>query len=619
MNEFLRVLRSIHPRRLRRIYQFFAPYLKEQRKYIIGALIASIASVTFLVLQPWPLKFVFDYVLYHKRKHAELLPFFDLISTDKQEGMLIICGMVLVIAVCRGVAEYYVALLTNYGGQRLVFSLRSSLYDQLQRLSLKFHHSSSSGDLLMRLTGDILLLREMLVSALITGLSDVLILVVIISLMIYLDPFLTILAISILPLLAITTYYFGGQLRVASRRQRRKEGQVATMGHEMLLGIRVVQAFNREKVQRKRFEQQNRSSFRQGMRAVRLEAKLTRWVEIILAVGTVLVLWFGVERVRENPPRSTPGDLLVFLAYLRFMYRPIRDFAKLANRTAKAAASGERVMEILRTDPDVCDLPGAEPAPRLAGAIEFRRVRFGYNAETDVLRGIDLRIRPGEKVAIVGLNGSGKTTLLSLICRFYDPTSGSVRLDGRDLREYTVASLRKQISPVFQESLLFGTTAFENIAFGRPDATLDEVQRAALQAQADEFISGFPRGYNTVIAERGMSISEGQKQRIALARAFLKKAPILLLDEPTSNVDVRSERKILRAVRRLMKHRTTILVTHNLRLLHWMDRIVVLDGGRIAQIGTHDELAVAPGLYARLIAMHEIVPPASLPVDEAPK
>lgn len=610
-DEVKKVLKAIRPSRLVPIFRFFAPQLKPHSRTLAAALALSFLSVCFLVAQPWPLKLVFDYILYHKRKHAELLPFYDWLSQDKAEGMLVICALVLLIAIGRAVTEYFQVLLATHVGQKIVLDLRARLFDHLQTLSIGFHTRARSGDLLMRLTGDINLLRELFVGITITLLSNLMIIVLVVTMMFLLDVQLTLLALSVLPVLAFISLSFGMRIREAVHRQRRKESEVAVAAHEALIGIRAIQAFNRERASRKLFEKQNRTSFREGMRAARLEVIAAQWTEVVLAVGTVLVLWFGVQAARGSSPRGTPGDLIVFFFYLRTIYRPVREFSKLAARAAKAGASAERVMEILRQQPEITDLPEAVPAPRLQGHIVFEHVKFGYTKHDEILKGIDLEIRPGEKIALVGLSGGGKTTLTSLLPRFHDPARGRVLIDGRDVREFTLKSLRRQISVVMQESLLFGATVHENLAFGRPDATREQVERAARRAHAHEFIMNLPKGYDTVLAERGLSLSEGQKQRLSLARAFLKRAPILVLDEPTSNVDVQSEKAIIRSIQHLISDTTTILITHNIKMIHFVDRIVVLDQGRIAECGTHHELLAAGGIYAHMVGIQTAMATAS--------
>lgn len=603
MNEFRGMFNALRPRRLLPIFQFYWPFLRPHRKALAGAMALTVVSVCLVVAQPWPLKLVFDYILHYKRKHAATLPFYDLFSEDKRSGMMIICGLVLLIAVARAVAQYFQVLLTTYIGQRIVQDLRARLFDHMQKLSIGFHTKARSGDLLMRLTGDINLLRELLVGLMITFFSNVMMLLMIVSVMFYLDVKLTLIALSIIPALAFVTVYFSTRVRDATRRQRRKESDVSVTAHEALIGMRVIQAYSRESVSRKMFEKHNRQSFRQGMRAARLEVVAAQWVEILLAIGTVLVLWFGVERARGDQPTGTPGDLIVYFFYLRAIYRPIRDFTKLGTRAAKAGASAERVMEILRTEPDIQDAPDAAPAPEFAGHIVFENVSFAYDRKHPILKNVSFEIKPGETVALIGASGAGKSTLCALLLRFYEPTSGRVLIDGVDIRRFTLRSLRRQIALVLQESLLFGASVYENLTFGKPEADIELVKRAARRAQAHKFISKMPDGYDTVIAERGLSLSEGQKQRLALGRAFLKRARVLILDEPTSNVDVRSERAILSAIQKLIEGTTTILITHNIKMIHFADRILVLEEGQLVENGTHHELIMKGGHYARMIGM----------------
>ncbi|MGI8908165.1 MAG: ABC transporter ATP-binding protein [Candidatus Sumerlaeaceae bacterium] len=603
MSELRRILNALRPGRLVPIFHFFSPYLRPHRKALSASVALTFLSVCLVVAQPWPLKLVFDYILHYKRKHAETLPFYDLFSEDKRSGMMIICGMVLGIAIARAVIEYFQVLLTTRVGQRVVQDLRAGLFDHLQKLSISFHTRARSGDLLMRLTGDINLLRELLVVLMITLFSNVMMIVLVLSVMFYLDVKLTLIALSIIPALAFVTVYFSIHIRQATRRQRRKESEVSVTAHEALIGMRVIQAYNREGASRKVFERQNRQSFREGMRAARMEVIAAQWVEVLLAIGTMLVLWFGVEQARGEHPTGTPGDLIVYFFYLRAIYKPIREFSKLGTRAAKAGASAERVMEILKTEPDIQDFPGAVAAPQFGGHIVFENVSFAYDPEHPILKNVSFEIMPGETVALVGASGAGKSTLCSLLLRFYEPTSGRITIDGVDVREFTLRSLRRHIALVLQESLLFGASIYENLAFGKPDANAALVQRAAKRAQAHKFIMKMPDGYDTVIAERGLSLSEGQKQRLALGRAFLKRAPILILDEPTSNVDVRSERSIIRAIKKLIEGTTTILVTHNIKMIHFADRILVIEEGELVENGTHHDLMKKDGRYARMIGM----------------
>jgi ATP-binding cassette subfamily B protein/subfamily B ATP-binding cassette protein MsbA len=482
--------------------------------------------------------------------------------------------------------------------------MRVRLFEHVQKLSLAFHTRSQSGDLLMRLTGDVNNLRDLFVGILISFLTSSLVVVTIIGIMLVMDWQLTLLVLCILPLTLVVSALTGLRIRRAAHRQRRRESKISVAAHEALIGMPIIQAFGREDSAQRVFERQTRGSFREGMRVARLEALASQWTEIILALGTAIVVLWGARGVLATPPTNTPGDLLLFYFYLRTLNKPVRGYARLISRAARATASAERVMEIMRIEPDIADSPGASEAPPLRGHITLRNVHFGYGGEP-VLRGVDLEIRPGEKVAIVGASGSGKSTLCSLIPRFYDPDGGQVLLDGVDVRTCKIESIRNQIAIVLQDPMLFGMSVFENIALGEPTSTAEHVERAARRAQAHGFIRMMPDGYDTVLAERGLSLSQGQKQRLALARSFLRRAAILILDEPTSNVDAKSERLIAKGIRKLNNDTTCLVITHNIRIIEHVDRVVLLDQGRITKIWTPQELVADGGLGANLRGVPE--------------
>ncbi len=326
---------------------------------------------------------------------------------------------------------------------------------------------------------------------------------------------------------------------------------------------------------------------------------------MIIALATALVLWQGSRLVLRGAISS--GDLLVFLAYLKSAYRPVQDFAKYTGRLAKAAAAGERVMDLLERVPDVRDLPDAVRAPAFRGAVKFEKVDFAYQPGQAALDGVDLAVEPGQRVAIVGPSGSGKSTLVSLVLRLYDPRQGRVLIDGEDIRRFTLESLRAQISVVLQDNILFAVSVRDNIAFAAPGADAEEIEHAARLANAHDFITALPRGYDTVLGERGVTLSHGQRQRIAIARAAVRQAPILILDEPTTGLDKKSERAVLEALQRLNRGRTTFLITHDLRQACGADRVLFVEAGRIAERGTHDELLRADGRYAALYRLHSFI------------
>src|SRR5438552_1868090 len=466
------------------------PYVRRERPLIVVSLLALYAEIGLRLLEPWPLKVVLDHVVgagHHDRWVDRVLAALD-------PGTLLALAAVAVVAFAglRGLAAYYNTVGLALAGNRVLTAVRNELCAQLQRLSLSFHTRARTGDLIVRVTGDVGFLQDVVVTA-------------------------------FLPLLASGLTFVG------------------------MAGV---------------------------------------------------VLWSGARFVLRGA--MTLGDLVIFLAYLRTAFRPAKDFAKYTGRLAKASAAGERVVDLLDRTPDVRDLPGAAPAPPLRGHVRFEGVGFAYDPGHAALEAIDCAVEPGQHVALVGPSGSGKSTFASLILRLYDPTAGRVLIDGRDLREYTLASLRTQISVVLQDSILFVGTIRDNIAQGAPDASPEAIEAAARLANAHGFIMAQPQGYDTVVGERGVTLSNGQRQRIAIARAAIRQAPLLILDEPTTGLDGENERAVIEALERLTEGRTTFLITHDLQLAARAHLILYLEAGRVRECGTHAELVRAEGPYANL-------------------
>ncbi len=596
---------------LRRLLPHFAPYVKRERAGLIAAGLASLALAATDVLQPWPIKLVFDYVL-RLHPHAARAGFLrPLAAWPSDRVLLLAAGSLVVVAVLRGLSGFGQTFYLSRAGQRIVTSLRERTFDHLQGLSLAFHRQSRAGDLLVRLTGDINVLSDVLVQASVEVSGRLLQLAGMAAAMLWMDASLTVAALAVLPLIALVVGHHSKQIRAAARSQRKREGAIAARAGEAIAHIAVVKAFTREDEEGRRFAAESGAVLTAGVRAGRVEAAMQRGVEVLVAIGTGLVVWMGVHRVLAG--RLSPGDLLVFTAYLRQMYRPIRDVANLVNRMSKAQACAERVADILEVQPEVVERHGAKDAPRFLGGVAFEHVSFAYRPGKLVLEDISFHTPAGARVAVVGPTGSGKSTLVGCLPRFHDPTHGRVRVDGHDLGDFTLGSVRQQISLVLQDAMLFGTTIRDNIAYGRLGATPVEIETAARVAHIHDFILSLPDGYDTVVGERGATLSGGQKQRLAVARAVLRDAPILILDEPTTGLDAESEAAVHAALERLMEGRTTFLITHRLSAVTAADRILVLDQGRLVGQGTHFELLEGCALYRRLV-QHELAGHASLAI-----
>jgi ATP-binding cassette subfamily B protein len=470
------------------------------------------------------------------------------------------------------------------------------LFRHLQTLSLAFHHRARGGDLVVRMIGDIGMVQEVAVTAVLPILGNLLVLIGMFSVMLWLDTQLALLAVATLPLLGLATWHRGRRIHAAARQTRKREGAMAATASESMTAIKTIQSMSLDERFTDAFVSHNSASLKEGVKVKRLSAGLERGIDVLVAVATALVLWFGARRVLAQ--ELSPGELLVFLFYLKSAFRPLRDAAKFGARLAKAAAAGERVLEIFETIPAVQDLPDAIVAPPLRGEIRFENVGFAYEGAAPSLCDVDLRIEPGCHVALVGPSGSGKSTLTSLVLRLYDPAQGRVLIDGHDLRALTQTSLRSQISVVLQDTLLFATSVRENIAYGAKGVSEDDIEAAARLANADAFIRALPQGYDTVLGERGSTLSNGQRQRLAIARAAVRDCPILILDEPTAGLDRENELLVTEALRRLAEHRTTLHVTHRSAAARQADRVLFIEHGRIVDDGRHAALMRRNDRYA---------------------
>lgn len=593
----------------RELARFFLPLLRPYWKEFLLAMMAMILGSAVSVFRPWPLKVVIDLVL--SQKHHSRVPLLHawLDNAPLTPLQLVYGGCVasILIALLAGMLTYLFTRLLGDAAQRFVFALRRDLFAHMQRLSLRFHDSQRTGDLTTRLTADIQAVQDLLMTGVTLLGTSGLQLLIMLGLMFWIDWRFTLAALSVIPLLFPLVFRYTRRIKAASRRARKSTGLIAALAQEALASIRIVQGLAQEGQIDRRFKARNEGYLQAYLDSVRNQARVGPLADLIGAVGLAIVIWYGATGVLAG--RLTTGDVVLFFAYATNFYLPMRALGRSSIVYNRASVAAERIVEVMSKQSELKDREAAHPAPRLRGQIEFRDVGFEYQVGQPILSQINLVIAPGEKIAIVGPTGAGKSTLVGLAARFYDPTQGAVFIDGHDIRNYTLLSLREQISLVLQDALLLSGTIRENIAFGCPEASDQQIAVAARTANADEFIHRLPNGYNTAVAERANTLSGGQKQRIAIARAVLRDAPIVILDEPTTGLDAASERLVLEALERTVAGRTAIIIAHRLATLHLADRIVVLDRGRIIEQGTHDELLLRQGAYARLYGIQTSIRP----------
>ncbi len=557
---------------LRRTLTRFRPHLREQRRLLILGCIALFAEVALRLLEPWPLKYVLDAVIAAAGA--------DLRTPQPAElrTVLIVATVALVaVVLLRALAAYLMTILFALAGNRVLTRVRAELYAHLHTLSMAYHDKARTGDLVTRVTGDVGRLQEVTVTAALPLAGNVVTLAGMLVVVAVLDWQLALLVLLVFPVFLVTSVRLTRRISTVSRSQREAEGALASLATESLGSMQVVQAYSLENQMQETFGGSNAKSLRDGVKAKKLSAGLERKTDVLVGLATAIVLYVGALRVLAG--ELTPGELVVFLTYLKTAFKPMRDLAKYTGRIAKAAASGERIVDVLDTRPDITDRSWARPADSFRGDVRFEGVRLSYEPGHPVLSGLDLWVPAGERIAVVGASGAGKSTLVSLLTRLRDPDDGRVLVDGHDLRDLTLESVRRQVAIVLQESVLFAGTVRDNIAFGLPGASSQQIEDAARLAGAHEFVLALPEGYDTVIGERGSTLSGGQRQRIAIARAAIRDAAIVVLDEALTGLDEDTEREVVLALARLTEGRTTFVITHDLDAAAGADRIVFLQDG----------------------------------------
>ena len=570
----------------RRVLRYYRPFLPQT---IVGLLL-SLIGIGLNLLKPWPFKIIVDDFL-----RPNPTP-----RGDWHTWLPLLCLALVAIQFFWGVINWGTNYILVKVGLQALLKLRTDLYAYLQSLSLKYHDVRRSSDLSFRVAYDSQSIQTIYNKGFTGIFGSVVTLIGTFTIMVQLDWELTLLSLGIVPLIILAIYFFAHRIRHQSTFIQEQESAVLAQAQEGLSSIRMVHAFGREQFEVMQFHQQAQQSLQANLRLTLTNVNSALVISTLMVFGTAAMYYVGTLHVLAGT--LTLGTLLVFSAYLLMLYQPLESITYTAWAMEGATAGAKRCFEVLDREDDVVDSPNAIEIESAKGAIGFQNVSFGYAQDRPVLQDVDLRIEPNQMIAIVGGTGAGKSTLLSLVPRFYDPTSGSVTLDGRNVREIKKKSLRAQIGIVLQDTLLFSTTIRENIAYGRPDATDDEIMDAAKRAQADEFIRQLPNGYANTVGERGGQLSVGQRQRIGIARAFLKNAPVLLLDEPTSALDPTTEAAIMETIKDLMRGRTTLIATHRLATIHDVDRIVVLERGRIVEQGRGAELLARGGVYAKLFA-----------------
>ena len=580
---------------LRLARAFRAEMAREQRLMWISA-VTVLGGVLFRILEPWPLKFIYNAV-FLKHQYGLSLTLLRGLGTEAQVAIYAVS--MIAITGLAATFEYLSTVAMGVAASRILADIRGKLFRHLANLSISFHGRNRTGDLVTHVTYDVDRMREVIVSSLLPFLTNVLTLIAMVGVMFWMNWTLGCIVAVAFPVFFFVVNRLTARIKEIARVQRVREGAVASTTAETIGSIRIVQALSLQTKFMDIFSIANRKSLQAGNQVQQLSAGMERSVDLLATSTAALVLWFGVHNVLEG--RLTPGDLIVFANYLRIGFKPIRQLAKYLGQIARALASGDRILELLATPLEIQDGVDSLPAPPFAGHIRFENVSFEYEKQRVALRNVSFEVKPGQKAVLVGPSGSGKSTIASLLLRLHDPQEGRILIDGRDIRVYTIESLRSQISIVMQDSPLFALSVRDNIAFGATGGSSQEITEAARIANAHDFIVHLPQQYDTVLGERGATLSGGQRQRVAIARAAIRQAPIIILDEPTTGLDRKNEREVSAALDRVSDKSTTLLITHDLQPAQNADLVLFLSEGRIVERGTHHGLMALDREYAAMV------------------